>query len=101
MMIISKNRSNIVNCDYVTEIYIGNDGTAIRINFENGGRYDLERYDSRESANIAMAMLCDVIGKADRFIMPTEKEIQAYIVRTHDAAPRHINGKKTKSHGGS
>lgn len=101
MIIITKNKSHIINFDYVTEIFKGSDETSIKVNFSNGGRYELDRYSDRTYAEKAMEMLCDSIGKTEKFIMPTEKEIQARITQTHDAIPRHITGKKNKSHGGS
>ena len=101
MIIITKNRSHIINFDYVTEIFRGNDEVSIKVNFNNGGRYELERYNDCRQAEIAMDMLCEAVGKVDKFAMPTEKQIQARIAQIHDSIPHHITGKKNKSHGGS
>jgi hypothetical protein len=101
MIIITKNKNHIINFDYVTEIFKGSDGISIKVNFNNGGRYELDRYSDSVYAEKAMEMLCESIGKTERFIMPTEKEIQAKITQTHDTIPRHITGKKGKGHGGS
>lgn len=101
MYIITKNKRHIVNLSHVAEMFIGNDGVSIKINFDNGGRYELERYNSPRETETAMEMLCDAVGKVETFRLPTEKEIQAKLVQTHDGIPHHITGKKSKGHGGS
>lgn len=70
MIIITKNNSHIINFDYVTEIFKGSDTTSIKINFDNGGRYELERYQCEKDVDIALELLGKAFGNAEVFHMP-------------------------------
>ena len=102
MIVITRNKLNILNFDHVTEMFLSPDKMSIRVNFSNGGRYELERYNELGQAQRAMEMLCEAIGTVEKFILPTEEQIKAYVVKTTNrATPKHITGKKNKGHGGS
>lgn len=101
MIIINKTKTHIVNFDSVTEILMSSSCYgSIRVNFANGGRYELEHYDTEEEARIAMEMLCDSIGKSDVFVMPTSEQIHNRIISRPDSLHRY-SGIKPKRHGGS
>lgn len=104
MIIINRNKSKVINLSATNEIFKGADGYSIKVNFSNGAGTQIERYSSTEAADIALEMLCDAIGKAEKFSMPTEEQIQARVIYTRkpgNAYHKQIGGVKPKSHGGS
>lgn len=101
MYLISKNGTDIYNFDHITELFISNTDGSIRANFANNARYEIERYDRREDAILAIQIISEKIGKQDVIYTPTPKELQAYRARTHDTQERASNGKKTVRRGGS
>lgn len=101
MYLISKNGTDIYNFDHITELFISNTDGSIRANFANNARYEIERYDRREDAILAIQIISEKIGKQDVIYTPTTKELQAYRARTHDTKERASNGKKTVRRGGS
>lgn len=100
MIIINKTKTHIVNFDSVAEVRMSRIDGAIKIDFSNGSRYDLDRYDTEEEARTAMEMLCDSIGKSDVFVMPTSEQIHNRIISRPDSLHRY-SGIKPKRHGGS
>ena len=104
MIIVSKNKSSLVNLSFVTQIFKGSDGLAIKVNYSNGQGTQLERYQSMEATDVAMEMLCENIGKTDIYVMPTDEQVKARILATKNEGCRYHNnykGTKAKSHGGS
>ena len=103
MIIFSKEKIKGINLDNVNEIFKGGDGFTIKVSFRNGGGTQLERYNSTRETDIAMEMLCEAIGQQDKYVMPTEEQIQARIVATRDRGEfnKQHNGGKRKGHGGS
>ena len=101
MYLISKNGTDIYNFDHITELYVSNTDSSLRANFDNNARYEIERYDRREDAILAMQIISEKIGKQEVIFTPTQKELQAYRARTHDTQERANNGKKTVRRGGS
>ena len=104
MIVINKNKSKVINLSAINEIFKGADGYSIKVNFSNGAGTQIERYASAEAVDVALEMLCDAIGKTDKFIMPTEEQIHARVISTRSAGNAYdnqIKGVKQKSHGGS
>lgn len=108
MIIISKDKTKIVNFDSVKEIMWFNE-CRIKIIYKHSesreGREEtnLDRYNDEYTTKIAFEILCNKIAKGENvIIMPTEEEVKAYIVNfiRHDGIQGH-NGKKRKGHGGS
>lgn len=101
MNIVSKGKKSIVNAEQVTSIYIGADGYTIKAEFVNGNGCQLARYDSEKQAQIAMEIIANRLGKADKICyMPELPEINAK-VNLEDQKQYHITGRKQKGHGGS
>lgn len=78
MYLISKNGTDIYNFDHITELYVSNTDGSLRANFDNNARYEIERYDRREDAILAMQIISEKIGKQEVIFTPTQKELQAY-----------------------
>lgn len=103
MIIICRNK-NIVNLAQVSNIFKGNDGLSIKVNFVNGQGTQLEKYNSVDEADVALEMLGNAIGKNEKFLMPNEEQIQAFIISKRSAGKEYHNqhkGVKKKRHGGS
>lgn len=104
MIIINKNKSKVVNLSAVNEIFKGADGYSIKVNFSSGQGTQIDRYSSIEATDIALEMLCNAIGSKEKFSMPTDEQIQAYILSNRGLGGgyhNNYNGNKSKSHGGS
>lgn len=100
MFIVSKNRKTIVSAEQMTAVYMGSDNCSIKVDFQNGKGCQLGRYDSENAAQTAMEMIAENIGKADVYFMPDDDSVKAKI-NMGVQKQYHINGKKTKGHGGS
>lgn len=102
MILMSKNKDSIINLEYVENIYIGANGSSIKIVLNSGNGSQLGAYTTSEEAQIALKILSDRIRSNQSFIeMPTEKDIQAYIVSLGVEKQTCGTGKKTKRRGGS
>lgn len=101
-MIISKDRTQIINTQYVSAIYIAGEGTTIRCEMANGKPWNIGRYNSKKEAETAINILMERMKKDDFADVPSDEEVKAKInTCTHDFQRHHITGKKTKGHGGS
>ena len=102
MLLMSKNKDSIVNLEYVENVYIGANGTSIKMISNSGNGSQLGAYTTSAETKMALNILSNRIKSNESLIeMPTEKDIQAYVVSLGIEKPRHITGKKTKGHGGS
>jgi hypothetical protein len=104
MIVINKNKNKVINLGSVNEIFKGADGFSIKVNFTNGQGTQIERYNSAEATDIALEMLCNAIGKTDKFIMPNDEQIKAHILTARSVGTEYhnrYNGAKQKRHGGS
>lgn len=101
-MIISKDRTQIINTQYVSAIYIAGEGTTIRCEMSNGKPWNIGKYNSQKEAETAINILMERV-KIDNFaVVPSDEEVKAKINTYADDLQRHhITGKKTKGHGGS
>lgn len=101
-MIISKDKTQIINTQYVSAIYISGEGTTIRCEMANGKPWNIGRYNSQKEAETAMNILAERMKKNDFAAVPSDEEVKAKINNyADDLRRRHITGKKTKGHGGS
>lgn len=101
-MIISKDRTQIINDQYVSAIYISVDGMTIRCEMANGKVWNICRYNSQKEAETAMHILTERLKRDNMAYMPTDEDVKARINASADAYQKHhITGKKTKGHGGS
>lgn len=101
MYIVNKNKTQIVNLNQVTVIFIGADECSIKADFPTGKGCQIAKYESREAAIVAMEMLGKAIGRTDAFFFPSDEYLQTKILEQESRQTHHITGKKTKGHGGS
>ena len=101
MIIVSKDRTSLSNMEYVASIYIAGDW-SIKANMNgNVSMIKLGTYTSERAAEYAFQILLNSIsGGKEICYMPQDDEIQAAKVIA-EKKYRHIDGKKTKGHGGS
>ena len=102
MLIIGKGRDCIVNADHITKLYVGGDGCAVKVEFQNGQGTQMGRYDTNRAAITAIEMLVDRIKeKRDVVVFPDDESVKQKIIHESAGRSRLFHGKKTKSHGGS
>ena len=100
MYIVNKNKTQIINTEQVTVMYIGGDECSIKADFVTGKGCLVARYDSHEAATAAMEILGRAMGHTDVFFFPKDEMVQAHI-KENEQKWHHASGKKTKGHGGS
>ncbi len=100
MYIVNKDRTQIINMEHVTAIYIGADGCSAKADLINGKGCQIIRYNSHEEVVMALEMLGTSIGKTEVFFFPEDNKVQEKL-RLEEQKYHHITGKKTKGHGGS
>ena len=102
MLLMSKNKDSIVNLEYVENIYIGANGTSIKMISNSGSGSQLGAYTTSEETKMALNILSNRIKSNESLIeMPTEKDIQAEVVSLGVEKQTCSTGKKTKRRGGS
>lgn len=102
MYIINKNKTQIVNLEQVTAVYIGADECSIKADFSTGKGCQIAKYDSQTAAVAALEMLGKAIGKTEAFFFPDDAYIHGQIQGQRTEQKQHYaTGKKTKGHGGS
>lgn len=103
MVIISKDKSQIINMDLVPVLYFGSDGYKISVNFSSGNGCMIGRYSSPEAAAAAMKMLWDAIGSVEKFAMPSDEVAEKNIDRggCSSSYRNGYHGAKPTRHGGS
>ena len=102
MLLMSKSKDNIFNFEYVENIFIAANGATIKIRFNSGCDWKLGAYDTERDAKIALSIIFNKIRSNQSFIeMPTENDIQAYVVSLGVEKQTCSTGKKTKRRGGS
>ena len=103
MVIVSKDKTHIVNFNFVSEVFMGFDGCKINVNYSNGGGCMIDRYPSQESARAAMEMLCNAIGSTEKFNMPSDELAEKNIDRggCSSSYRNGYHGAKPIRHGGS
>ena len=101
MVIVSKDRTSLANMEYIANIYIAGDW-SIKANMNgNVSMIKLGTYTSEKAAEYAFLILMDSIsGGKEICYMPQDSEVQA-VKALDEKKYRHIDGKKTKGHGGS
>ena len=101
-MIISKDKTQISNMQYVSAIYISGEGTTIRCEMSNGKPWNIGKYNSQKEAETAINILTERMKRDDFAAVPSDDEVKARInLNADDYRQHHITGKKTKGHGGS
>lgn len=101
-MIISKDKTQIINDQYVSAIYISVDGMTIRCEMSNGKVWNICRYNSQKEAETAIKILTERMKRDNFAAMPSDEEVKARINANADVhRMHHVTGKKTKGHGGS
>lgn len=102
MFIVSKEHNDVYNQSSITNIYIGSDGTSIKVSAGSTTRGGiLGKYNSYEEAKKALEIILECIAKNNMEViyMPQDKEVKDKMQAKE--AYHHITGKKTKGHGGS
>lgn len=100
MYIVSKDRNSIVNMSQITVVYLGADNCTIKADYQNGKGCQLGRYNSEVEARTAIDIVAGSMGKMEVCFMPEDSVVNAKM-NVGESKPHHINGKKTKGHGGS
>ena len=100
MYIVSKDKNSIVNMSQITVVYLGADNCTIKADYQNGKGCQLGRYNSEAAAKMAMEIVANNMGKMEVCFMPEDSAINAKL-NLGEQKQHHINGKKTKGHGGS
>lgn len=103
MLIASKRKNQFMNTDDFSAIFV-NDNKRI-IGASVGGRNNvLDEYESREAALKAMEILISRLQVATEktiiVCMPSDTEVETALIGNREHY-RHIDGRKTKGHGGS
>lgn len=101
MIIVSKDRTSLSNMEYVASIYIAGDW-SIKANMNgNVSMIKLGTYTSEKAAEYAFQILLNAIASGKGICyMPQDSEVQAEKA-LDERKYRHIDGRKTKGHGGS
>lgn len=98
MIIIGKDGTQILNLDHVADMYI-NDMAGIKANMSNGKGCQIAKYDNPDVGKLALRKLAEAAQRnAGVFAFPKDEDLQRELVSERY---RHIDGKKTKGHGGS
>ena len=101
-MIISKDRTQIINTQYVSAIYIAGEGTTIRCEMSNGKPWNIGKYNSQKEAETAISILTEKMKRDNFAVVPSDEEVKTKInTYVNDIQRHHIAGKKMKGHGGS
>lgn len=100
MFIMNKDRNALINLHSISSIYIGADSVTVKADFENGKGCQLGRYLSEKESKIAIGIVSEKLGKNEVCYMPEDSDVKAKINLNRDKQ-YHIQGKKTKGHGGS
>lgn len=104
MLIVAKGAACILNTEYITKIYVGSDGCAIKADFQNGQGTQIGRYDTNKAAITAMTMVAEELKrlseKGSAVFFPDDEAVKQQIIH-EDVKIHPVNGQKRKSHGGS
>lgn len=101
MYVINKSKTQIVNLEQITAVYIGADECSIKADFSTGKGCQIAKYDSQAAAVVALEMLGKAIGKTEAFFFPDDAYIRGRVQERKEQEQHHVTGKKTKGHGGS
>lgn len=99
MYIVNKDKSQIINMNQVTALFIGSDECSIKVNFVTGQGCQVARYSSRNAAAAAIEQIGKSMNCPGTFFLPDDNEVKALLEK--DEKWHHVAGKKTKGHGGS
>ena len=101
MVIVSKDKTSLANMEYIANIYIAGDW-SVKANMNgNVSMIKLGAYNSNKSAGYAFQILLNAISSGKEICyMPQDSEVQAEKA-LDEKKYRHIDGRKTKGHGGS
>lgn len=84
MFLFNRNTGKIFNLDKIIDIFPGPTPGAVLIEIDNGSTVLFAKYDSKQEAKEAIAMLADFIERTNQkvFTVPTSKEVKARIANT-------------------
>lgn len=101
-MIVSKDKTQIINDQHVSAIYIAGEGTTIRCEMSNGKPWNIGKYNSNKETEVAINILTERMRRDNFATVPSDDEVRAKInMYATDCQRHHVSGKKTKGHGGS
>lgn len=75
MYVINKNKTQIINLEHTTQIYMGS-MASIKADFTRGSTCTIEKYKTVEATKEAMKRLSEAIGKTEMFVFPQEWELE-------------------------
>ena len=99
MYIVNKDKSQIINMEKITVMFIGNDECSIKVNFTDGQGCQVARYSSHAAAVAVMEQIGKSMSHTEVFFLPDDNGALALLGK--DERWHHATGKKTKGHGGS
>lgn len=104
MYIVSRENSIILNLENVVEVFVKKGGENLIFDKQpNDKVIILQGYNTEKEAREAILMIAEEIAIGRKILMyiPTPEEIRGRLVNSGAEKQYHINGKKTKGHGGS
>ena len=99
MYIVNKDKSQIINMDQVTALFIGSDECSIKVNFVTGQGCQVARYSSHNAAAAVIEQIGKSMNRSETFFLLDDNEVRALLEK--EEKWHHVAGKKTKGHGGS
>lgn len=104
MLIASKNKKQIINADHCMAIFANTENHRVIASDPRGKNMILDSYGTEEEVLKAVEILVNRLRTApDRAVivyMPTDEEVETALIGQQEHY-RHIDGRKTKGHGGS
>lgn len=102
MYIVSKEAGVLLNFNNIVELFTKNDGALIAKQ-EDGKIIILKVYETEQHAKEAILIIAEDMKNKNIIHVPTKEFVKQHIINgnPYNNPHHHINGKKTKGHGGS
>ncbi len=102
MIIVSKDRTSLINMENTASMYIAAGDVSIKANMANGNSNVMKMgsYLSMAETEKAFQMLLDEMRTRDICYLPTDEAVKA-VMANEKQRNHNISGKKTKGYGGS
>lgn len=105
MIIVSKDRTSLINIENTVSMYVAVNDMSIKANVANGNLNVMKMgsYQSVKEAVKAFEMLLGEMRIKEICYLPTDEEVRAFMANAgHGKTVQHtVTGKKIKGHGGS
>lgn len=104
MWILNEQEGKIIDLQNGNMVALGRDGKSISFFRGNGQITKVKEYETTKEAREAVKMITESmnLGREAVYTLPDSEKIKSRIFQSQDYENKHhINGKKTKGHGGS